>query len=169
MVISVNPPRSSCTLLDGKDVLRQTHSPRVLSKSIEARYSPVSYLNTGNGLSAGHAPARINFISARCTGDVSPAVLMHLGQGTSISSPLAAPLSVGRILSDQLPSSAVVTLLSVVNPKPRAAGLVACLRPTRPGSGHVLSHTKEQLAIPFLGLGEQTAKLGAWARVSDML
>src|SRR6202171_3897674 len=92
MVTSVNPPRSSCTLLDDKDVLRQTHSPRVLSKSIEARYSSVSYLNTGNGLSAGHLPARINFISACCTGDVSPAMLMHLGQGTSISSPLAAPL-----------------------------------------------------------------------------
>src|SRR5216684_4832944 len=75
MVISVNPPRSSSTLLDGKDILRQTHSPRVLSKSIEARYSSVSYLNTGNGLSAGHAPARINFISSCCTGDVSPAML----------------------------------------------------------------------------------------------
>src|SRR5216684_4936753 len=75
MVISVNPPRSSSTLLDGKDVLRQTHSPRVLSKSIEARYSSVSYLNTGNGLSGGHLPARSNFISASCTGDVSPAML----------------------------------------------------------------------------------------------
>src|SRR5882724_5653978 len=75
MVISVNPPRSSSTLLDGKDILRQTHSPRVLSKSIEARYSSVSYLNTGNGLSAGHLPARSNFISVCCTGDVSPAML----------------------------------------------------------------------------------------------
>src|ERR1700687_1619228 len=74
MVISVNPPRSSSILLDGKDVLRQTHSPRALSKSIEARYSSVSYLNTGNGLSGGHLPARINFISACCTGDVSPAL-----------------------------------------------------------------------------------------------
>src|SRR5271157_5771960 len=73
MTISVNPPRSSSTLLDGKDVLRQTHSPRALSKSIEARYSAVSYLNTGNGLSGGHLPARSNFISACCTGDVSPA------------------------------------------------------------------------------------------------
>src|SRR6266481_1947012 len=75
MVISVNPPRSSSTLLDGRDILRQTHSPRALSKSIEARYSSVSYLNTGNGLSAGHLPARSNFISACCTGDVSPAML----------------------------------------------------------------------------------------------
>src|SRR6266849_6109631 len=75
MFISVQPRRSSLALLDSKDVLRQTHSPRVLSKSIEARYSSVSYLNTGNGLSAGHAPARINFISACCTGDVSPAML----------------------------------------------------------------------------------------------
>src|SRR5712692_8212272 len=75
MVISVNPPRSSCTLLDGKDVLRQTHSPRVLSKSIEARYSCVSYLKTGNGLRGGHLPASSNFISARCTGDASPARL----------------------------------------------------------------------------------------------
>src|ERR1700687_1714476 len=75
MVISVNPPRSSSILLDGKDVLRQTHSPRALSKSIEARYSSVSYLNTGNGLSAGHLPARSNLISAWCTGDVSPAML----------------------------------------------------------------------------------------------
>src|ERR1700682_1378376 len=75
MVISVNPPRSSSILLDGKDVLRQTHSPRVLSKSIEARYSSVSYLNTGNGLSGGHLPARSNLNSARCTGDVSPVVL----------------------------------------------------------------------------------------------
>src|ERR1700687_389678 len=100
MVISVNPPRSSSILLDGKDVLRQTHSPRVLSKSIEARYSSVSYLNTGNGLSGGHLPARSNFISARCTGDVSPTmlgrVLLRLGQGTSISSPLAAPLQCGK-------------------------------------------------------------------------
>src|SRR5271157_5763628 len=75
MTISVNPPRSSSTLLDAKDVLRQTHSPRVLSKSIEVRYSSVSYLNTGNGLSGGHLPARSNFISACCTGDVSPAML----------------------------------------------------------------------------------------------
>src|SRR6266849_8292562 len=100
MVISVNPPRSSSALLDGKDILRQTHSPRVLSKSIEARYSSVSYLNTGNGLSGGHLPARSNFISACCIGDVSPAmlgrVLLHLGQGTSISSPLAAPLQCGK-------------------------------------------------------------------------
>ena len=65
----------------------------------------------------------------------------------------------GRVLSDQLPSSAVVTFLSVANPQPRPAGLVACLRSTRPRSGHFLSHVQEQLEIRFLGLGEQTAKL----------
>jgi hypothetical protein len=68
-------------------------------------------------------------------------------------------------LSDQLPSSAVVTFLSVVKPKPGVAGLVAWLRSTRPRSGHFLSHVQEQPAIPFLGLGEQTAKLAQIARV----
>jgi hypothetical protein len=57
-------------------------------------------------------------------------VLLHLGQGKYISSPLAAPTSVWEeSLSDQLPSSAVVTFRIVVRPKPRVAGLVA-----RPGS-----------------------------------
>ena len=56
--------------------------------------------------------------------------------------------SVGRILSDQLPSSAVVAFLSVVNPKPRAARLVACLRSTRPRSSHFLSNVQVQFAIP---------------------
>jgi hypothetical protein len=50
--------------------------------------------------------------------------------------PLQPHFRVGRNPSDQLPLSAVVTFLSVVNPKPRPAGLVACLRSTRPGSGH---------------------------------
>jgi len=45
-------------------------------------------------------------------------------------------------------SSAVVTFLSVVNPKPRPAGLVAC-----------------RLAIPFLRFGEHMAKLAHIARV----
>ncbi len=44
----------------------------------------------------------------------------------------------------------VVTFLSVVNPQARPAGLVACLRSTRPRSGHFLSHVQEQLAIPFV-------------------
>src|SRR5271154_7038813 len=95
MVTSVNPPRSSLTLLEGNDVLRQTHSPRVLSNSIEARYSSVSHLNIGNGLSAGHRPARSTAISASCTGDVSPAML-GLRAGRSMSSPLAAPLGCGN-------------------------------------------------------------------------
>jgi hypothetical protein len=55
--------------------------------------------------------------------------------------------------------------LIVVNAKPRPAGLVACLRSTRPRSGHFLGHVQEQLAIPFLRLGEQTAKLAPIARV----
>src|SRR5580692_9758682 len=82
MVSSVNPPRNSCTLLDGTDVLRQTHSPRVLSNSIEARYVSVSYLNTGSGLSGGHLPARSKFISACCTKGANPAML---GLGRSCS------------------------------------------------------------------------------------
>src|SRR5580693_3931382 len=97
MVISFNPPRSSLILLDGKDVLRQTHSPRVLSNSIEARYSSVSYLNTGNGLSGRHRRAKSNLSSACCTGDVSPEMLGR-GEGRSISSPLAAPLQRGKNL-----------------------------------------------------------------------
>jgi hypothetical protein len=70
--------------------------------------------------------------------------------------PLQPHFRVGRILSDQLPSSAVVTFLSVVNPQPRPAALVARLRSTRTRSGHFLSHVPERLALPFLGLGEQT-------------
>src|SRR5215469_2052860 len=62
-------------MLDGKDVFRHTHSPRFLSKSIVARYSSVSYLNTGSGLSGGHVPARMDFISDCCPGEVSPAML----------------------------------------------------------------------------------------------
>jgi|SRR5208282_763884 len=59
-------------------------------------------------------------------------------------------------LSDQLPASVVVTFLSVVNPKPRPAGLVACLFSTRPRSSHFMSYAQEQLAVPFLRLGHQT-------------
>src|SRR5215467_3396198 len=75
MVISLSPPRSSWTSLDGRDVFRHTHSPRFLSKSIVARYSVVSYLNTGNGFSGGHTPARIDFISACWSEEVSPTML----------------------------------------------------------------------------------------------
>src|SRR5215471_10024841 len=78
MVISLSPPRNSWTSLDGRDIFRHTHSPRLLSKSIVARYSAVSYLNTGNGLSGGHVPARMDFISACCSGEVSPEVLALL-------------------------------------------------------------------------------------------
>src|SRR5579859_2590318 len=82
MIISGNPPRSSSTLFEGKDVLRQSHSPRVLSKSIEKRKSTVSNLNTGNGLRAGHLPVRSSFISACCPKDESPTML---GLGRSCS------------------------------------------------------------------------------------
>ena len=61
-------------------------------------------------------------------------------------------------LSDQLPSSAVVTFLSVVNAKPRPAGLVVPPfdgTSFRPFSGL----WQEQAAIPFLRLVEQTVKL----------
>ena len=56
-------------------------------------------------------------------------------------------------------SSAVVTFLIVVNPQPRPAGLVACLRSTRPRSGHFLSPVQEQLAISFLGLANRRRNL----------
>src|SRR5215469_639936 len=62
-------------MLDGKDVFRHTHSPRSLSKSIVARYATVSYLNTGSGLSGGHVPARMHFISDCCRAEASPAIL----------------------------------------------------------------------------------------------
>src|SRR5215472_1831102 len=65
-------------MLDGKDVFRHTHSPRSLSKSIVARYATVSYLNTGNGLSGGHVPARMDFISDCCRAEASPAILALL-------------------------------------------------------------------------------------------
>src|SRR5579859_3957295 len=84
MIISGNPPRSSSTLFEGKDVLRQSHSPRVLSKSMETRKSTVSNLNTGNGLRAGHLPARRSFISACCPRDESPA-LLGLGRSCSFN------------------------------------------------------------------------------------
>src|SRR5262252_8915906 len=61
---------------DGKDVFRHTHSPRSLSKSIVARYATVSYLNTGSGLSGGHVPARMDFISDCCRAEASPAMLV---------------------------------------------------------------------------------------------
>jgi hypothetical protein len=61
--------------LDGKDVFRHTHSPRFLSKSTVARYSTVSYLNTGNGFNGGQVPARMDFISACWTEEVNPAML----------------------------------------------------------------------------------------------
>jgi hypothetical protein len=60
-----------------------------------------------------------------------------------------SPLQGGKILSDQLPSSAVVTFLNVVNPKPRPPGLVARLCSRRPRFGHFLNHVQGQLAIPF--------------------
>src|SRR5580704_7168991 len=135
MAISLNPPRSSLTLLDGKDVLRQTHSPRVLSNSIDVRCSSVSHLNTGNGLSGGHRPARSNVISACCTGDVSPAII-GLGEGWSIASPLAAPLQCGKNRFDQMPLSANVTPRSVGS-KPGPAEFVAYL-PSRPRLGDSL-------------------------------
>src|SRR6516164_1708522 len=62
-------------MLDGNDVFRHTHSPRSLSKSIVARYAAVSYLNTGSGLSGGHVPARMDFISDCCRAEASPAIL----------------------------------------------------------------------------------------------
>src|SRR6516164_3864273 len=62
-------------MLDGNDVFRHTHSPRSLSKSIVARYAAVSYLNSGSGLSGGHVPARMDFISDCCRAEASPAIL----------------------------------------------------------------------------------------------
>src|SRR5580704_5678676 len=126
IVISVNPPRNSLILLEGNDVLRQIHSPRALSNSIEARYSSVSYLKTGNGLSGGQRPASSKVISACCTGDVRPAML-GLGEGRSISSPLAAPLQRGKNLTDQVPLSDFVAGLSAINSQPGPARLVACI------------------------------------------
>lgn len=56
--------------------LRRDFSARHLSgRQPWVNVRSVSYLNSGNGLSGGHLPARINFISASCTGDVSPAML----------------------------------------------------------------------------------------------
>src|SRR5207245_2905066 len=62
-------------LVGRQRVFRHTHSPRFLSKSIVARYPSVSYLNTGNGMSGGHVPPRMDFISDCCRGEVSPAML----------------------------------------------------------------------------------------------
>jgi hypothetical protein len=71
-------------------------------------------------------------------------------------------------LADQLPAFAVVTFLSVVNPKPRPGGLVACFRSTRPRSDHSKSYVQEQFAVPFLRLGHQAARLAQKPRVSDL-
>jgi hypothetical protein len=67
-------------------------------------------------------------------------VLLHLGQGTSISFTPCSPTSVWEeSFLGQPRASAVVTFPSVVSPKPRPVGLVAGVRSDEIPSRHFLS------------------------------